>query len=557
MAFSIFKHLDRNQTPQTEPIPGRETQMVRNSNAGYSFAVDDWTRLERFLILGSEGGSYYASERALTRENAAVVERCLASDLARTVATIEAVSESGRAPKNDPAILALAITAGSGHTAEAAAALPKVCRTGTHLFQFAEAVQALRGWGRGMRKGVAAWYERLDPPTLAYQVAKYPQREGWSHRDLLRLAHPVTDNPSRQAIYRWVVGGRASLSERALKRGEAMASYPDVSAALPRLLAAVDEARSADRAGIIRLIREDHLPRECIPTQHLNDPNVWEALLEEMPLTAMIRNLAKMTTVELLKPLSSATATVCRRLGDSAYIRKARVHPLAILLAGSTYSRGHGLKGKLKWTPVPALVDALDGAFDLAFANVEPTGRRLFLALDVSGSMGGSFLSGTSISAREASAAMGVVTARTEPHYHISAFTASKSGFGGQWGGGDPTLTPIPIGKRSRLAETMAAAAALEMGGTDCSLPMRNAIQQKLEVDTFVIYTDSETWAGPIHPIQALRQYRDKTGIAAKLIVVGMVSNGFSIADPDDAGMLDVVGFDASAPAVMADFARA
>lgn len=38
-----------------------------------------------------------------------------------------------------------------------------------------------------------------------------------------------------------------------------------------------------------------------------------------------------------------------------------------------------------------------------------------------------------------------------------------------------------------------------------------------------------------------------------KLVVVGMVSNGFSIADPDDAGMLDVVGFDAAAPQVIAD----
>jgi 60 kDa SS-A/Ro ribonucleoprotein len=35
-----------------------------------------------------------------------------------------------------------------------------------------------------------------------------------------------------------------------------------------------------------------------------------------------------------------------------------------------------------------------------------------------------------------------------------------------------------------------------------------------------------------------------------------MVSNGFSIADPNDAGMLDVVGFDAAAPAVIADFIR-
>jgi 60 kDa SS-A/Ro ribonucleoprotein len=33
-----------------------------------------------------------------------------------------------------------------------------------------------------------------------------------------------------------------------------------------------------------------------------------------------------------------------------------------------------------------------------------------------------------------------------------------------------------------------------------------------------------------------------------------MASNGFSIADPDDAGMLDVVGFDSAVPQVIADF---
>jgi len=44
-------------------------------------------------------------------------------------------------------------------------------------------------------------------------------------------------------------------------------------------------------------------------------------------------------------------------------------------------------------------------------------------------------------------------------------------------------------------------------------------------------------------------------GIGAKLIVVGMVSSGFSIADPDGAGMLDVVGFDTAVPQLMSHFA--
>jgi 60 kDa SS-A/Ro ribonucleoprotein len=57
-----------------------------------------------------------------------------------------------------------------------------------------------------------------------------------------------------------------------------------------------------------------------------------------------------------------------------------------------------------------------------------------------------------------------------------------------------------------------------------------------------------------VHPKQALDRYRQQTGIAARLAVCGMVSNGFTIADPADPGMLDVVGFDTAAPAVMADF---
>jgi len=71
-----------------------------------------------------------------------------------------------------------------------------------------------------------------------------------------------------------------------------------------------------------------------------------------------------------------------------------------------------------------------------------------------------------------------------------------------------------------------------------------------------VIYTDGETWAGQIHPAQALGEYRRKFNPQAKLVVVGMVSNGFSITDPNDAGMMDVVGFDTATPGILAQFVR-
>jgi 60 kDa SS-A/Ro ribonucleoprotein len=81
------------------------------------------------------------------------------------------------------------------------------------------------------------------------------------------------------------------------------------------------------------------------------------------------------------------------------------------------------------------------------------------------------------------------------------------------------------------------------------------ALIKKIPVDTFVVLTDNETYHGAVHPFEAMKQYRKHMGINAKLVVVGMAANRFTIADPSDAGMLDVVGFDAAAPGIITDFA--
>src|SRR5436305_3513244 len=99
-------------------------------------------------------------------------------------------------------------------------------------------------------------------------------------------------------------------------------------------------------------------------------------------------------------------------------------------------------------------------------------------------------------------------------------------------------LTPLAISPRQRLDDVVKTLSALPFGGTDCALPMLYAHAREREVDAFVIYTDSETWAGDVHPVQALRDYRKASGIDARLVVVGMVSNRFPIADPADPGTL-------------------
>jgi len=544
--FKFTKFFSTKTTPQSERIPG--TSQVPNSAGGYAWQLDDWARLDRFLVLGCEGGTFYVGERELTIENAQIVQRCIAADGIRTIDRIVAISEAGRAPKNDPAIFSLAMAAklGDEPTRRAAyAALPKVCRIGTHLMHFAEFAQGFGGWGRGMRKAVGSWFNSKPAENLAIQLAKYQARDGWSNRDLLRLAHPRAASPSHDRLFAWAVKGE-------LPDGAA----EDPACAL--IVAMTELSKMDDVLAGAKLIRERRIPRECVPTQWLTFPEVWDALLESMPMTAMIRNLATMTRVGLVTSQSAAAKTIATALRDPQRLAKARVHPIAVLSALTTYKSGRGVRGSGTWEPVASIVDALDAAFYASFGVVEPSGKRILLALDVSGSMGSGAVSGVpNLTPRVASAAMALVTAATERDHTFVAFTAASGGYGGKWGGGDSGITTLSISPRQRLDDVVNEVAALPMGGTDCALPMIWAEKHRVDVDTFCVYTDNETWAGSVHPAQALRAYRDARGIPAKLVVVGMTSNGFSIADPNDAGMLDVVGFDTATPPVIADFARA
>jgi 60 kDa SS-A/Ro ribonucleoprotein len=544
--YKFTKYFSTKTTTQREPIPG--SRQLPNSAGGFTWGLDDWARLDRFLMLGSQDGTFYVGERALTIENAEAVARCLGADGIRTIDRIVAISETGRAPKNDPAIFSLAMAAKLGDEATrraAYAALPKVCRIGTHLMHFAEYAQGFGGWGRGMRKAVGAWFNAKPAADLAYQLAKYQSRDGWSNRDLLRLAHPRAASPSHDRLFAWAVKGELPAGA---------AEDPALG-----LIVAMDELKAIDDvSAVARLIRDRRIPRECVPTQWLGSAEVWDALLPSMPMTAMIRNLATMTRVGLITAGSAAASQVAAQLRDPQRLARARVHPIAVLSALMTYRSGCGVRGSGTWQPVASIIDALDAAFYASFGAVEASGKRMLLALDVSGSMGGGAVAGVpTLTPRIASAAMALVTAATERDHTFVAFTAAAGGHGGKWGGGTPGITTLSISPRQRLDDVVAEVDKLPMGGTDCALPMLWAQEHRVDVDTFCIYTDNETWAGHVHPAQALRAYRDARGIPAKLVVVGMTSTGFSIADPNDAGMIDVVGFDTSTPPVIADFARA
>ena len=544
---------------QKDFTAGREEEMTTANAGGAVFKVDSWVQMERFLVLGTESGTYYVNSGQLTKDNAINTLKCLKKNPQKAIKMIVDVSEQGRSYKNDATLFALALATAVDDVATrkmAFDALPKVARTASHLFTFVGFMTSFRGWGKAARKAIAAWYLDKDANSLAYQMIKYQQRNGWSHRDLLRLSHPVVESADKEALFRYSISGIDSLGdiERKVSQGKGnpllIKGRRDLTGFLPAQAEAFEEIKKLDSSDItqaVKLIEEYALPREAVPTHFLKEKEVWAALLERMPMTAMIRNLATMTRIGLLDS-TEYEAKVLASLTNEAVLKKARIHPLQMLIALKTYSQGKGMKGNNTWNVNSNVVDALDKGFYKTFSNVTPTNKPTLLALDVSGSMTWYASGIEGLTAMEATAAMAMVTLAVEADATVVGFMDK--------------IKELDIRKEKTLSGVLRKMQNLPFGATDCAAPFLWAKERNLKFENFAVYTDNETGSGSYwggyrgseKPSVALQKYRDATGIPAKLVVLATSVTDFSIADPKDAGMMDICGFDGSVPQVINDF---
>lgn len=552
MARDPLASVSTIQTPQNQPIPGRADQVLNNAG-GYVFAKDLWTRVEDFIILGTTGGTYYVGQDKLTADNAQVVFDAVKADGPRLVQLLTDISTARppRAPKQRPALFALAAAFAQGDPATkqaAKAALPRVARTTDHLATFFGYFKNLGGKptgsgtapvvGRATRTALASWFLSGDVDQVAWKALKARQRktpagEAMALRDVLRISHPKADTPERDSLFGWLTGKVSD--EIARQRVPAINAY----------LTAQAVTSAADAIAVVNELR---VPWEFLPDTMLTDPAVWEALVDTIGMTALIRNLARMTRIGTLKPMGEATARAAARLTNADALAKARIHPMDLFLALRVYASGTAQPNpradRQSWTPVPAILDALEDAYALSFGHIEPSGKRLLVAVDSSGSMsyqhlqmGGSPL-GTPY---EVGCAMAVILNRIEgSNCHVIDV--------------DTAVHPSKVTARTNLREISGWRPS--GGGTDLSLPFAWALQQKLAVDGVVVLTDNETWAGGWHASQALTAYRAAVSPAARVVVATMAANGMTIADPKDPGVLNMAGVDASLPMVVNGFIR-
>lgn len=273
-----MQNYHRATRTQAEPKPGQ----ILNEAGGAAYLADKWDRLERFLLLGVTGSTFYAGQRELTLQNLDVVGECIDEDAERAAQMAADISTAGRAKSNDPAlyVLARARSAGLRHVSA-------VARTGTHILHFVNYASAFGGWGRAFKRTVAQWFTSRGVDVLAYQMLKYRQRDGWSMRNLLRLSHPKPRTPAYDALFRWACGYPVENLE-----------------ALPDQIRGYELAAKASSAELPGLIERYKLTREMVPTEALRSPDVWRAL--QLPYIAVVRNLSNMIEAGACAPFSDA-----------------------------------------------------------------------------------------------------------------------------------------------------------------------------------------------------------------------------------------------------------
>lgn len=533
----------------THTLPGQahpvSPQQVRNNAGGYTFHPTAQQLLERFLILGTYGGTYYVSEKQFTQDNVDFIRHMVQTREEDVIETLTRISVEGRAYRNAPVLFTLAMVFAVGKNKTLAReTLPLVARTSTHLFEFAQYVDNLSGWGRAKRRAVADWYTTKTPQNLAYQLVKYRQRNGWTHRDMLRLSHPTGLDPDLAGFI----------------LGKPFRTLPPIVEGYLRMR---DTTTAQDALTILDNRKYQDLPWETIPTAHLTDARIWKTLFRNKQLTgqALLRNVTRLAKLGTFADNEFREEYIAA-LTNRTMIQKTRLHPINYLNAAVAYTEGtlnrrtshfFTTERTQEWDVHEDLADALTEGFHAAFTTIQPAGKRTLIALDVSSSMEQPAL-GIDLSCAQVGAAVAMTVAKTEPDSTIVGFTSKNIAASTGWWVNEPSLVNLGINAATTLPEAMKKIREQTFGGTDCALPMMYAAQNGIPIDTFVVITDCETWAGNLHPHEALRQYRHMTGIPARLAVLGVASNGFTIADPDDAGMLDVVGFDADCPKILTDF---
>ncbi|XP_015596736.1 60 kDa SS-A/Ro ribonucleoprotein [Cephus cinctus] len=538
-------------------------------------------RLSRYLYIGKEylnyqSGNWFAHNYYEVNKVPSIIELAMSKKKHEyVVELIQKAFQSNLVPNPETLVFALAVCVKQDKCeslrTKAYNLVSYICAKPQHFFLFIKFVSELSktelkksgGWGHGLKNAVCKWYTKTNSLDLAEKVTQYRGKYGWTHKDIIKLSHirPTTAVGFNFILKYIMYGLETAKKEASCQTKNKVPTFTCVQSILEYIEDVEAFKHCEDEHCAAALIEKQKLQLEHVPSHLIKSEEVWNSLIPLMDLSTLLNNLQRIHNMKMLKPNSLTVAKIIDEITNEENIKKAKIHPIAVLIALRNYeSSGRPLsyekrkvreeaKKPLPPPPKPnqTIVEALNKMLNLSWANVNNSTKRYMITINVSKSMleNKTWHNGN-INPVEAGCIIALSLSRSSPSVVIATYNNN-------------TVQEVDIPKTATLPDVMKLLVEAQHGNVRLSSPITWAMSQKREIDVFInVVEQIDPKVEPqesYNSRNAIEDYRNEMSISnAKLINCAMCSPKVPRHKHEDPNILTTCGFDIGVPMVIEAF---
>jgi len=425
------------------PMPAADAV---NHEGAPAYAVPPRHGLAQYAATGCFGRTFYASAG---EQLARVLELCQSVE-PEFVARTAIYARRHSYMKDMPALLCAWLSTREPrlHEAVFAQVIDNARMLRTYVQMIRSGVTGRKSLGTAPKRLVREWLAARDENALFRgSVGADP-----SMADILKMVHPKPADSRREAFYGYMLG------------------RPFDSAALPPLVIDFERFKAGEE------LEPPDLPFTMLSALPLGRKD-WAAIARNASWQTVRMNLNTFARHGVFEE-AGMTEHIASQLKDAGEIARARVFPYQLMSAYQNCG-----------AEVPSSIrEALQGAMEIAIANVPAIDGAVVVCPDVSGSMS-SPVTGvrrgatTGVLCIDVAALVTAALLRRNPRARVLPFSDD--------------VVPVDLNPRDSVMTNAARLASIGGGATNCSAPLRQLNWERVRVDTVVFVSDNQSWIDP------------------------------------------------------------
>ncbi|KAG5886474.1 hypothetical protein JTB14_026734 [Gonioctena quinquepunctata] len=442
-----------------------------------------------------------------------------------------------------------------------------LCKSDEDFFNFVKFSSKVR-WeksklSKSVQKVVGRYYKNKSPSELAHSYATCKSWHGWSHKDLVKLAHVKSDTPLKNAVINFILLNKVNEKENEEEK---------------KIIEIMQKAellrKSMDHKVAVPLINDLKATINQVEPSLRKSAEVWNAVLLNMTVSDILQVLPKLYKLGFLKKDAPTQAIVNETLTNTQKVKASGIHPIEVFIHMKNFEKGGKpldpkllvhLKTEKKMTedeitklktPREAkctlVLSNLQKCMNLACSNIQSFGKRYLITIDTTDKMDTPCLANKNITGIEAAVAFAWSLLKIEKDVTVAVFKEKE-------------VSVVQLDKKGHLYEQVQKLRENKSKYVWLAAPMEWAASQKKHVDIFLTFIHHKDIHDnvPKEVIEkfgnlraALQRYSKKVNLPnAKLVNFCLSSPDIVCAD-GTRNILDVVGFDCGVPRAVEAFCR-